>query len=335
MFTSNILGTFAIRIEDFEGFGESVDFKVSTLINYTDNFSIRSGFSTAFSAPTVGQSNIRVVSTNFLVSDICPIPGTPCLTDEVTLSATDPIAVAVGGERLQPVTSYNTNIGALLTLWETDITIDFFRIDVIDRLARTSAIDLSPDIFDELEQRGEVVDRSLRAVRFFTNNFDTRTEGVEIAASRTILIMERPTFFTLASSFIKTTVESYDPDLINEQRVLELRKGVPKLRLTLSGIHAVNERWNINARFRYYHKIWEPHLFSETYPLDVAEDVLLDVEVNYLFDENTTLSFGLENVTNTFPTGNRWADVAGSKYPMTSPFGFNGGTAYFRANMNW
>ena len=335
MFTSNILGTFALRYEEFEGFGETVDFKVSTLIDYTDNFSIRTGFSTGFIAPTVGQSNFRVVSTNFLISDICPIPGTPCLTDEVTLSATDPIALAVGGERLQPVTSHNATLGALLKAWQTDFTVDLFRIDVIDRLARASAIELTPAIFDELEARGEVVDRNLRAVRFFTNNFDTRTEGIEVSAARSLMIVKRQIDFTLVTSFIKTSVENYDPAVINEQRVRELQKGVPKLRLTLSGVHAVNAKWNVNGRIRYYHKIWEPHLFSEAFPLHVSEDFLVDLEVNYVFDENTTFSFGLENSTNIFPTGNPWAHVAGSKYPMTSPFSFNGGVAYFRANMNW
>lgn len=335
MFTSSILGTFALRYEEFEGFGDTIDLKFSTLIDYTENFSIRSGFSTGFVAPTVGQSNLRVVSTNFLVSDICPIPGTPCLTDEVTLSATDPIALAVGGERLQPTTSHNTTFGAVLKAWQTDITVDLFRIDVFDRLARTSAITLTPAIFDELEARGEIVDRNLRAVRFFTNNFDTRTEGIEITAARSMEIYRREIDFTLVTSFIKTSVENYDPAVINEQRVRELRKNVPKLRLTLSGVHAVNAKWNVNGRIRYYHKIWEPHLFSEAYPFHVAEDFLLDLEVNYKFDDNTTFTVGLENTTNIFPTGNPWAHVAGSKYPMTSPFGFNGGVAYFRANMNW
>ncbi|MYC25299.1 MAG: TonB-dependent receptor [Gammaproteobacteria bacterium] len=335
MFTSNILGTFAMRYEQFEGFGDTLDFKVSTRIDYTDNFAIRSGFSTGFIAPTVGQESFRVVSTNFLVSDICPVPGTPCLTDEVTLPATDAIAQAVGAERLQPVTAHNTNFGAVLKAWQTDITIDFFRIDVIDRLARTSPIELSPAIFDELEAQGEVVDRNLRAIRFFTNNFDTRTEGVEVTAEKTMVIARREIDFTLVTSFIKTTIENHDPAVINEQRVLELRKNIPKLRLTLSGFHAVNEKWNVHGRFRYYHKIWEPHLFSEAYPYEVAEDVLLDLEVNYMFDENTTFSFGLENSTNIFPTGNPWADVAGSKYSMTGPFGFNGGVAYFRAHVNW
>jgi len=335
MFTSNILATFAMRYEEFEGFGDTLDFKVSTLINYTDNFAIRSGFSTGFIAPTVGQANFRVVTTNFLVSDICPVPGTPCLTDEVTVPATDPIATAVGGERLQPVKSHNTTFGMVLKALQTDITIDFFRIDVQDRLARTSAIELSSAIFDELEAGGAVVDRNLRTVRFFTNNFDTRTEGVEIAAERSMEIVRREIDFTLVTSFIKTTVENYDPAVINEQRIRELRKGLPKLRLTLSGFHSVNAKWNVQGRLRYYHKIWEAHLFSDAYPFDVSEDILLDVEVNYMFDENTTFTFGLENTTNIFPTGNPWAHVAGSKYPMTGPFGFNGGVAYFRANMNW
>ncbi len=329
--TSNIMATMATRYEEFDDFGSSLDIKAATRIRYTDNVMVRAGMGTAYSAPTVGQANIRVVSTNFLASDICPVPGLPCLTDEVTIPPTDPIAEIFGGERLQPVRSTNVFFGALFVYLDADITLDYFRIDVIDRLARTSSINLTPAIFNELERRGEVIDRSLRSVRFYTNDFDTRTEGIELTANRSVSIRQNPTDVTLTASWVTTTVENYNPALINDQRVRELEKGTPKLRVNVNAVHPFTENLVMNGRLRYYHKIWEPHLFSDAFPLNVSESYLVDVEFQYQLDASMSFTFGIENLLDETPTGNHWAGVAGSKYPTTSPFSFNGGVAYFRA----
>ena len=333
--TSNILGNLAVRLEDYDDFGHTLNAKISTIVKYSETLSIRFGSGTSFSAPTAGQSNFRAVTTNFLVSDICPVPGLPCLTDEVTLPPTHPVSIAVGGEQLQPVRAINTSMGFVFDAWEANVTVDFFRIDVVDRLARTSPIEITPAILEQLVDDIDEADKSLQAIRFYTNNFDTRTEGVELIATRRIQIWENPTDFTFTASFIKTDVESHDPDLINDQRVRELEKGTPKLRANLNVVHQLTPRWFLNGRMRYYHKIWEPHVFTDALPINVDPEFILDAEFSYAYDENTTLIFGLENFLHTYPVDNPWAGVAGAKYPLTSAFGFSGAVAYFRANINF
>ena len=63
---------------------------------------------------------------------------------------------------------------------------------------------------------------------------------------------------------------------------------------------------------------------------------LVDAEVAYTFDNvaqmNNRLTFilGAQNLLNTYPSENPVASRTGSPYPLTSPFGFNGGFYYFR-----
>ena len=172
-------------------------------------------------------------------------------------------------------------------------------------------------------------------MRFYTNNFDTRTEGIELIATRRIQIWENPTDFTFSASFIKTDVQNRDPSLINDQRVRELEKGSPKLRANLNIDQQLAPRWFMNGRIRYYHKIWEPHVFTDAFPINVDPEFIMDAEFSYIYNDNTTLIFGLENLLHTFPVDNPWAGDTGARYPLTSAFGFNGAVAYFRANIDF
>ena len=55
----------ALRFEDFQGFGGTLNGKVSARLRLVESFSLRSSLSTGFRAPTPGQSNAFNVSTQF------------------------------------------------------------------------------------------------------------------------------------------------------------------------------------------------------------------------------------------------------------------------------
>ena len=329
-FTSNILSSLAIRYESYEDFGQTLDFKLASRIEYTPNFSIRGAFSTGFRAPTAGQANIRSVSTNFLVSPLCAVPSEPCLQDEVTLSPTDPLSVLKGGEVLQPVRSRNLTTGITYNRAGFDIEFEYFRIDVDDRIARTSPIPVTPQDIATLEDRGQTVDRNLSAISFYTNNFDTRTEGLELNIARGVNIGQVQSNLSIAASYTVTTVEYFDDDIISLQRVRELEDGIPRLRFSILANNQLSQRWTAMTRLRYYGEIWEPHVFSELFPIDVEAEALLDIEISFMPDERTSMVLGFENLLDTYPVENPWSGVVGAQYPITSPFGFNGAMGYFR-----
>lgn len=329
-FTTNILSSLAVRYENYEDFGQTLDFKAATRIEYSPNFSVRGAFSTGFRAPTAGQANIRNVSTNFLISPTCAVPTEPCLTDEVTLSPTDPLSVLKGGEVLQPVRSRNVTAGIMYNKAGFDIEFEYYRIDVDDRIARTSPIPVTPADIAELEQRGQTVDQNLSAISFYTNDFDTRTEGLELNIARSINVGPVLSNFSLAANYTVTTVEYFNPNIINSQRVRELEEAIPRLRYTIVGTHHFTRQWIGTTRVRYYGEFWEPHVFSDLFPIDVEAEWLLDIEVAFRPDERTALVAGFENFLDTYPTENPYSGVVGAQYPITSPFGFNGAFAYFR-----
>jgi len=59
--------------------------------------------------------------------------------------------------------------------------------------------------------------------------------------------------------------------------------------------------------------------------------MILDAEVAYNFNDNYTLTFGAQNITDEYPDVNPFAaSGAGNAYGQASPAGFGGGFYYLR-----
>ena len=59
------------------------------------------------------------------------------LAESLTLPPTNPVAMLKGGRQLQPEESVNLSLGAVFSLGAVDVSLDWFRIDVDDRIALT------------------------------------------------------------------------------------------------------------------------------------------------------------------------------------------------------
>ena len=124
--TDDFLLGVAVRFEDFSDFGTTTNGKLAARFQIADAFAIRGAASTGFRAPTTGQSNVRNVSTGFTAG---------VLADEATLPPTHPISVQKGGVSLQPEESVNLTVGAVLAIGNLELTIDYFNIEVTDRIS--------------------------------------------------------------------------------------------------------------------------------------------------------------------------------------------------------
>ncbi|MED5333985.1 MAG: TonB-dependent receptor, partial [Pseudomonadota bacterium] len=92
--TENFMLAGALRYEDFSDFGDTTKGKIAFRWQALENIAFRGAFSTGFKAPTLGQSNVRNVTTAF---------GTGGeLIDRATLPPTDPVSQLKGGEQLTP-----------------------------------------------------------------------------------------------------------------------------------------------------------------------------------------------------------------------------------------
>lgn len=315
----NWLLSIALRHEDFDDFGTTTNYKMATNITVNETLKIRGSYSTGFRAPTPGQQNAFNVSTEFdlELND---------LVNNGTIPSTNPAAALVGGKPLEPEKSTNITLGAIAELDTFNITIDYFNIKVDDRLAPSILYSLTDQQVQQLIEAGVTSAGNLQNFRFFTNDFDTRTEGIDIIITAPLEIAE----FNLAYNHTSTKVTKRNPETLDNTRVKELQEGLP------------NERWSLSAnkqigllsllgRLNYYGD-WYDSEDGQSY----EGKLLLDMELNFELSEQMGLTFGGQNILNTYPDKNPGAETGvGNKYSQFTPFGFNGSFLYTKLKLNF
>ena len=316
----DVLVDVAGRYEDYEVFGDTLNGKVAARWQATDSFAFRGSVSTGFRAPTVGQSNTRKVSTS--------LNDKGELADVATLPPTDPIAKQKGGRPLTPEKSVNISTGMVFNIGGLAVTIDYYNIKVKDRIAQTSDLNLTKEDIDALLAQGVADASSFSQVRFFTNDFDTTTQGIDVVATYPVKMLGGDTTFTLAGNWNHTKVDAFNPDIIHSEKVRQLEEGLPEFRFSLAADHQ-RAPWRFLSRLHYYDEFVEFFSAGSGLPhINAGARWLVDAEVSYTFKSGLTLAAGAENLFNTYPTENPNASILGNKYPTSSPFGFNGGFYY-------
>ncbi len=318
----NLLLGVAFRYEDDDDFGDTFNGKLAGRWQATDAFALRASVSTGFRAPTVGQSNVRNVTTAFTDG---------FLTDEATLPPTNEIPAFLGAEPLDPEESVNFTVGAVFDWDVLSLTIDYYNIEVTDRIALTSTQALTDAQRQALVGLGVVEAQTLGGVRWFTNDFDTTTQGIDVVATYPTEWFGGVTTWTLVGNWNETTVDEFNPDIIDpDVRVRQLEENLPELRGALT-YNQINGAWRFMARLNYYDGFFEPHLQDASLPINAKSRWFMDAEVAYTFNEAVSVILGAQNLFDEYPTKNPWADEVGAEYPETSPYGFNGGYWYLRA----
>jgi iron complex outermembrane receptor protein len=316
--TDTILLGAAVRYEDFDDFGTTTNFKVAGNWRFMDNVGIRGTVSTGFKAPTPGQSNAFNVSTEFdLVAQE--------LVNNGTIPSTFPVAALRGGQPLKPEDSFNYTLGTFFTLGSIDFTIDYFSIDVDDRLNLSQLFTLTDQEIEDLIEQGVTAAGSLSNFRFFVNDFDTETEGFDVVATYPVEWSNANTDFSLAYNYTSTEVSAFNPVTIDDTRILEIEKGLPETRWNLAANHFWND-WRFLARVSFYDD-WYDSEDTQFYD----GDYILDLEAGYTWNDRMTVVLGAMNVLDTTPDENPNAAAGvGNQYSQFTPWGFNGGFWYLR-----
>ncbi len=337
--------TAALRVEDFDGFGNTINAKVSGRRQVSDVVALRAAVSTGFRAPTPGQQNAFNVTTAF-------DPETGGLSNSGTVPSTSLPAALRGGEDLQPEEAVNFSAGLVVDRGEFTLTADVFNIDVDDRLAvsetfRQCALILEPNCvtdaeIEQLLSGGFVEARNLKNFRFFVNDFATQTQGLDVVGTWTPPELGGDTSFSLVFNYTKTEVTDHNPDTVGPFRIATIEKGLPEFRWNLAMNHSA-DRWNLMARVNYFDGWWDSEdaqnlLGRNNAPMysDYNGEFLLDVELGFPLPNNTSIAVGVQNLLNTYPEENPGgADGVGNRYGQFSPFGFNGSYYYVRFNYAW
>ena len=316
--TDSLLLGAAVRFEDFQDFGTTTNYKVAANWRITDNFGLRGTASTGFKAPTPGQSNAFNVSTEFDLT-------IQELVNNGTVPSTTAVAQLRGGRPLEPEESTNFTLGTFFSFGNLDITLDYFKVDVDDRLNLSQNFQLTQEEIDDLIEQGITSAGNLQNFRFFVNDFDTETEGFDIVATYPLEWSNASTDLSLAYNQTKTEVAKFNPVTIDDTRILQIEKGLPESRWNLQANHFWNN-WRFLGRISYYDD-WYDSEDGEFY----SGKSILDLEAAYTWNENTTIVLGMQNALDETPDDNPSAAAGvGNKYSQYSPFGFNGGFWYLR-----
>jgi iron complex outermembrane receptor protein len=316
--TDSLLLGAAVRFEDFQDFGTTTNYKIAANWRITDSFGLRGTASTGFKAPTPGQSNAFNVSTEFdLVNQE--------LVNNGTVPSTTAVAQLRGGRPLEPEESTNFTLGTFFNIGNLDVTVDFFKVDVDDRLNLSQNFQLTQQEIDDLIEQGITSAGNLQNFRFFVNDFNTETEGFDVVATYPLEWSNASTDISLAFNNTTTEVTKFNPVTIDDTRILQIEKGLPETRWNLQANHFWGN-WRFLGRVSYYDD-WYDSEDTQFY----SGKSIVDLEAAYTWRENTTIVLGMQNALDETPDENPNASAGvGNKYSQYSPFGFNGGFWYLR-----
>ena len=329
--TEDFSVSLAMRYEDIGKIGNTFDGKLSARLQVFDEIALRSTLSSGFRAPTVGQSTLQRISTsNSIVDDIVVQHSSQLV------SALSPIATDRSGGALKPETASSFSFGILSEVGKANVTLDYFYIDVDDRLSLfTSEITASDASLLAISK----VKSNVTNIQYYANDFNSITQGVDLVASLPFEFLEGNNLLSLAFNYTDTKLEvtnSKSPIANNNVRK-EREYGVPKTRSVLTYSYS-QQALKTLVRFNYYGSFYNAQ-FNDVSLLEKVNPMLLtDAEISYDVNDNLMVALGAKNIFNVYPdeySEGRTAGFLGAIYPLNSPAGFNGGHYYLRMAWNF
>ena len=177
----------ALRAENYSDFGKTLNYKVASRYEITENVAARGSYSTGFRAPSLAQVHFNTTFTDF-------VAGTP--VDKIIASNDSPLTRALGIEALKEESATNMSLGLTAKLGVFSATVDFYSVDIKDRVVLTGAFgDDDPEIGAELKAL------NIGAAQFFSNAIDTKTQGVDIVMSYADMFGKHRLGVSLAANF--------------------------------------------------------------------------------------------------------------------------------------
>lgn len=328
--TDRLLLGAAIRYEDFYNtFGDTTNGKITARYAITDNTNIRSTISTGFRAPSPGQANISNISTGVVEN----IPVT-----QGQIPPTNPISQLFGGAPLTPEKSRNFSIGIATEIGPFDLTLDYYRIELRDRILNSATFDITPELAAQLEASGVSGASSIVSFNYYTNDMSTTNEGIEAVASWTNDWDNwGRTDFQASWAWKKQELDSFTPGLLTRANVADLTKSIPANRGNFRANHSLGD-WRFTLQANYYDEYLSvPSSDDPSRDYWISGEVIFGGEVAYTFRDRYTFIVGADNMFNTMPEKIRPVDInsgTSNKYVTSAAFGPNGAFWYGRFQMD-
>ena len=352
--TESINISAAIRYDNYEGFGDNTNIKLTAIWSAHQQVKFRGAISTGFRAPSMQQLYFNNISTQFVTDPQNPL-GDQIPIQVRTFRNDSAQAKNIGIPELNEENAFNISLGSVIKFTENiNLTIDYYKISIKDRIV----------ISDKLtEGLSEPLDKILAisgagAAQFFLNGADTQTNGIDIISTWNTDLFNGKLNLTFAANFTKTEVtslfSSFDSDLIDiepefifsEQEISIIEDWQPQDRISLTALYQSN-RLTFNLAFNRYGEYTVLDGQQQTY----GAKTLTDIRLNYQLNSQLSITVGGNNIFDVYPdkntignsrsgkiidsNGNVIVDSAGifTYSRRSAPFGFNG--AYFYTGLEY
>ena len=317
----------AVRYEDFSSFGDTLNWKVGGKYDLTDNFTIRSTYSTGFHAPTAGQANVVNITTAFtggVLQDVATLPITSAagqfLNEQRIANGDLPFTLDAEDSR-------NISAGFATSIGNVSLTFDYFNIRIDGRIALSNNQDFQEALTDfaednmidvtGLSQTSQLINaldgvggfnasdfagsEDLASFAVFSNSFDTRTQGVDIVANMPFDIGTGSSSVTFAGNWTDTHVTDRGAiDPLIDLRVRSLEENIPSFKGNLTFNHEQGP-WRGLLRANYHSSFFEDHLGTDGIPIDLGGEINIDAEITYSFFDGAEISVGAANIFDNTP----------------------------------
>jgi len=343
----------AVRLDDYDGFGDTTNFKLASSFAVTDNFTVRGAISTGFRAPSMQQLYFNNISTQ--------IRDAGAITVGTFRNDSD-VVQAIGVPELKEEESENWSIGFVADITHNwSVTVDYYSIDIDDRIAISNQLGAGDDPIDSITGplATALSDSGAGAAQFFLNGANTETTGFDIVSTYNDIELGNGLLdITFAANFTETDVTdvfvpssgalgTIDPSVVfSTQDISIVEEWQPEDRMSLTGNYIAGDLMVTLSINR----------FGEYTILDSTEqtysaEVLTDLRISYQLNDNTSIFVSGNNIFDVTPdktdnTGSRggsFESTAGAEdlasntvfqYSRRSaPFGFNG--AFFSAGVSY
>jgi iron complex outermembrane receptor protein len=356
-----LLLTAALRYENYSDFGGNLSGKFATRYKLNDMFAIRGSYNRGFRAPSLQQIGNRVNTSTVQNNQIL-------ITQQV--SSDDPRLAALGVPQPKAEISNSYSFGVTGDVpdfagGKLTMTIDAFQIDIKDRIV------ISEGLLTANYPAVRALFPNAREIRFFTNQIDTRTRGIDVVATYKAAVAPGQNLtLTIAGTHAKTDVRTQRatpaPILVGAsaaaqqiqllgQTATELIEVAQPRTKILGSVNYAWDKFNLGVRASYFGNVKAFSTGLSAQDKNVACDAnnrcvqtfrgktLFDLTASYAFSDQLTLTLGANNVFDTYP--DKWkntrdgaigqaASYSDGQTPYTrnaNQFGFNGAYYYVTA----
>ena len=327
--TKRFLLTAALRGEDYDDFGNTINGKVSFGYRATPALNLRGSWSTGFRAPSLHQRYFSSTFTDFIAGEAADIKLAPNESE---------LARLVGIPPLKEEESVNTSLGFTWAPSRAmDFTLDWYRISIDDRIVLTGGFTGDdPDIGDIIRAQ------NLVEARFFTNAIDTRTTGFDLTFShrRTNGAASLTTTAALNLNETEVTRVNAAPGLAGKEDIyfntrerMFVEGSAPKTKGAI-GFDYERDRWNSGLRLTYFGELesgtWTQIDDPLAPPQHYDARITTDLSIGYELRPGLVWTVGGTNIFDEVPTEQDPFETENGALWENVQMGFNGAAWYTR-----